>query len=259
MTPEYVDASDLIQPDTRSDARKWLDAEMDKRWANDQGAEPFPILEAIALEVIEENQRLRAQIGQGVPDGWQLVPKNLTTSMLDAAAFSGIGYANLGAFSKAWTAALASAPQAPHPAFAFRECEDSQAGIEPQNSAAQEEPVKGEWVERWYGSKTDEGWSILFNSLVPRDKVAYLGTGVSAEAVQSIVYAHNQAISAPQQKPLTDEQDRAICEAYSNAASDEYFKARPQLDSDVNRRIFYAGYRRAWIEWQAAHNIGEKK
>lgn len=65
--------------------------------------------------------------------------------------------------------------------------------------------------------------------------------------------------TAPQQKPLTDEQDRALCEAYCNAASDEYFKARPQLDSDVNRRIFYAGHRKAWIEWQAAHNIGEKK
>lgn len=69
MTPEYVDASDIIQPDTRSDAQKWLDAEMDKRWANEQGAEPYPILEAIALEVIEENHRLRAQIGQGVTDG----------------------------------------------------------------------------------------------------------------------------------------------------------------------------------------------
>ena len=73
MTPEYVDASDLIQPDTRSAAQKWLDAEMDKRWANEQGAEPYPILESIALEVIEEHQRLRAQIGQGVPDGWQLM------------------------------------------------------------------------------------------------------------------------------------------------------------------------------------------
>lgn len=64
MKSEYVDASDLIQPDTRSDAQKWLDAEMDKRWANEQGAEPYPILEAIALEVIEENQRLRAQIDE---------------------------------------------------------------------------------------------------------------------------------------------------------------------------------------------------
>lgn len=72
-------------------------------------------------------------------------------------------------------------------------------------------PVNGEWVERWHGSKTDEGWSILFQSLVPRDKVAYLGTGVSTEAVQSIVYAHNQALSAQQQQPLTDEPEIAAC------------------------------------------------
>lgn len=71
----------------------------------------------------------------------------------------------------------------------------------------------------------------------------------------TLAYTH----PAPQQKPLTDEQDRALCEAYCNAASDEYFKARPQLDSDVNRRIFGAGHRKAWIEWQAAHTIGEKK
>jgi hypothetical protein len=66
-------------------------------------------------------------------------------------------------------------------------------------------------------------------------------------------------IAAPQPaQPLTDEQERALCEAYCNTASDEYFKARPQLESDVNRRIFYAGHRKAWIEWEAAHNIGSK-
>lgn len=60
MNPfEYVKADDLIKPDTRSPAQKWLDAEMDKRWANEQGAAQYPILEAIALGVIEENQRLR--------------------------------------------------------------------------------------------------------------------------------------------------------------------------------------------------------
>jgi len=50
---------------------------------------------------------------------------------------------------------------------------------------------------------------------------------------------------------LTDEQHRALCEADCNAASDEYFGARPQLDSDVNRRIFYAGHRKAWLHQQA--------
>jgi hypothetical protein len=46
---------------------------------------------------------------------------------------------------------------------------------------------------------------------------------------------------------LTDEQERAVCEGECNAASDEYFKARPQLDSAVNRRIFYAGHRKGWL------------
>lgn len=45
-----------------------------------------------------------------------------------------------------------------------------------------------------------------------------------------------------------DDQDRALCEAHCNTASDEYFSARPQIDSQVNRRIFYAGHRKAWIE-----------
>lgn len=63
MNPfEYVEADDLIKPDTRTTAQKWLDAEMDKRWANEQGAEQYPILEAIALAVIEENQRLSKAI-----------------------------------------------------------------------------------------------------------------------------------------------------------------------------------------------------
>jgi hypothetical protein len=45
-----------------------------------------------------------------------------------------------------------------------------------------------------------------------------------------------------------DEKDRALCEAHCNSAADEYFNARPQLDSDANRRIFYAGHRKAWLE-----------
>jgi hypothetical protein len=56
---------------------------------------------------------------------------------------------------------------------------------------------------------------------------------------------------------LTDEQDRALCEAYCNDASDEYFKARPAMDFPEMRRIFYAGHRKAWINYEAAHNIKE--
>lgn len=69
--------------------------------------------------------------------------------------------------------------------------------------------------------------------------------------------ARHQEPPQQERKPMTEEQDRALCEAFCNAASDEYFKARPQLDSDVNRRIFYAGHRKAWLEWQAAHGIKE--
>jgi hypothetical protein len=62
----------------------------------------------------------------------------------------------------------------------------------------------------------------------------------------------------PALKPLSADQDRALCEAHCNEASDEYFKARPQLDSAVNRRIFYAGHRKAWIAYEAAHGIKEQ-
>ena len=65
----------------------------------------------------------------------------------------------------------------------------------------------------------------------------------------------------PQRKPLTDEQDRAICEGSFNHESDAFFKAMPLLDTDENRRIFYAGHRRAWISKdslvEAAHGIKE--
>ena len=64
--------------------------------------------------------------------------------------------------------------------------------------------------------------------------------------------------TAPAQRPPTDEQDRALCEAYCNAASDEYFAARQALDFPETRRIFYAGHRKAWIEYEAAHGITNK-
>jgi hypothetical protein len=63
--------------------------------------------------------------------------------------------------------------------------------------------------------------------------------------------------------PLSDEQDRALCEANSNAEADAFFAARPALDFPEMRRIFYAGHRRAWISkdslTKAAHNIGAKE
>lgn len=51
----YVDASDLIQPDKRTPAERWLDAEMERRGANEQGAEANNVLRQIALEAIEKN------------------------------------------------------------------------------------------------------------------------------------------------------------------------------------------------------------
>lgn len=46
----------------------------------------------------------------------------------------------------------------------------------------------------------------------------------------------------------SNEKDHALCEAYCNTASDEYFAARPHLDTPENRRIFYAGHRKAWLK-----------
>lgn len=51
----YVDASDLIQPDKRTPAERWLDAEMERRGANEQGAEAINVLRQIALEAIEKS------------------------------------------------------------------------------------------------------------------------------------------------------------------------------------------------------------
>ena len=48
---------------------------------------------------------------------------------------------------------------------------------------------------------------------------------------------------------MTDEQDRALCEANCNSESDAFFAARPEIDNDLARRIFYAGHRRAWISY----------
>ena len=46
---------------------------------------------------------------------------------------------------------------------------------------------------------------------------------------------------------MTDrEKDIALREAAHIAASDEYFKARPNIDSNDRRRVFEAGFNRAW-------------
>lgn len=44
------------------------------------------------------------------------------------------------------------------------------------------------------------------------------------------------------------EQDRSQMEAERNAAEDEYFTARPHLDTILNRARFDAAYERGWNE-----------
>ena len=43
-----------------------------------------------------------------------------------------------------------------------------------------------------------------------------------------------------------NEAQRASMESERNAASDEYFEARPQIDTMDRRRVFEAGFDRAW-------------
>ncbi len=59
----YVNADDLIKPDTRSPAEKWLDAELERRGALEQGAEPGIALRAIALELREQITHLQPPQG----------------------------------------------------------------------------------------------------------------------------------------------------------------------------------------------------
>ena len=55
MNPfEHVDADELIKPDTRSPAERWLDAELERRGASEQGTEPGVVLRAIALDLREQ-------------------------------------------------------------------------------------------------------------------------------------------------------------------------------------------------------------
>lgn len=47
-------------------------------------------------------------------------------------------------------------------------------------------------------------------------------------------------------KQEMSERDRIYMEAHWNASSDEYFAARPQLDSAFGRTGFEAGFQRGW-------------
>ena len=197
---------------------------------------------------------------QGVPDGWQLVPKEPTDAMIRAALHLDLSYMpghdgpDRAAVYKAMLASAPPAPQAERCKVCNYQhghqigCENNPVDIalKAQASVVQQEQIAAEWVERWHGSRTEEGWSILFQSLVPRDKVAYLGTGVSAEAVQAIVLAHNKAIAAQQAKP----QPLSAREIWDNDAI-MTVNADAQLPFELVERFVRAV--------EAAHGIGEKK
>ena len=178
------------------------------------------------------NDALAAIKAHGVPDGWQLVPKEPTDEMVRAALHLDLSYmpGHDGPDRAAvYKAMLASAPPVP------------QASVVQQEPFAYYQPechqniMEARWRDR-EASRSDNSTMIAY-----------------AKACTEPLYTRPAQQAKPQ--PLSDEQDRALCEAHCDAASDEYFKARPQLDSDVNRRIFYAGHRKAWINWQAAHGI----
>ena len=45
---------------------------------------------------------------------------------------------------------------------------------------------------------------------------------------------------------MSNERDMALMEANCIAGEDEYFAARPQIDSMDRRRVYEAGFKRAW-------------
>jgi hypothetical protein len=64
---------------------------------------------------------------------------------------------------------------------------------------------------------------------------------ITREQLYAII-SLREALAQPVAQPEKRETWLAIREGHLNAASDSYFTARPQLDSAVNRRIFYAGH-----------------
>lgn len=50
---------------------------------------------------------------------------------------------------------------------------------------------------------------------------------------------------------MSYEHDRAIMEGHMHTACDEYFNVRPQIDTNFARRVFEAGFARAWHAVQA--------
>ena len=143
----------------------------------------------------------------------------------------------------------------------------------------------------WLAKLRDPEWQFLRNEAAPiwtannppsraqiplyylDERTAALVRGAAEERKRADVFAKQlreanlrvrelEQQLAEKLEPLTDDQDRALCESNFNAESDAFFGARPELDHPTLRRIFYAGHRRAWISKdaviEAAHNIGGK-
>lgn len=56
--------------------------------------------------------------------------------------------------------------------------------------------------------------------------------------------------------PLTSEQHYAIRQGHEVAASDGYFGARPQIDSNDRRKVFQSGFERGWDGYGITHGGG---
>lgn len=65
------------------------------------------------------------------------------------------------------------------------------------------------WIERWHGSPTHQGWSIMAG----RERVAYLGEGPKSNEVSAIVAAHNAALAS---KPVAPPAREALSFNCSN-------------------------------------------
>src|SRR5690606_15339082 len=76
----------------------------------------------------------------------------------------------------------------------------------------------------------------------PRDVAAYC----------AFLWHHGESTApAAQGDALTRDQQHALREGLETAASDSYFGARPQIDSNDRRKVFTAGFQHGWVAAQA--------
>ena len=175
-------------------------------------------MQAYALAAIEA---LWAQIGRGVPDGLQLVPKEPTDEMVRAALHLDLSYmpGHDGPDRAAvYKAMLASAPPAP-------QANKTHVLVPLRMTRAMQDVV----------SEEDWSWADLLAAAeaVTEDEFAV------AEQTEPIM----PQAAVMQQKPLTDEQIEAIYTQETGSLIDD----SPWALVDFVRAI------------EAAHNIGEKK